>query len=74
MTGYKKFKGFMAEHDLTQNDIAELLGVTRQYINMALNGKRGADLKGSHITLICNHYGISSDDYFHKVKSSSGNY
>ena len=22
-------------HDLTQNDIAELLGVTRQYINMA---------------------------------------
>lgn len=57
-----KFKGYCAENRIKQTDLAKLLGITVQSINMKLNGKR--DFSLSEVKTICSHYGISADYYF----------
>ena len=64
MPGYKKFKGFMVEQGITQQEIAELLDVPRARVNLILNGQRGVDFRGKEIETLCGRYGISADDYF----------
>lgn len=57
-----KFKGYCAEHNIKQKDIAELLGITPQTVNRKLNGKEPFTL--DQVKTICAHYGISADEYF----------
>lgn len=69
MEGYRKFKGFMVEHGISQQELADLLQLSRTQINLILNGSRGADFKARHIALICRTYGISADEYFFNRQS-----
>lgn len=71
MTGFAKFKGFLVEKRIQQTEVAELIGVSRPYLNMILNGQRGADFTINQVNTICNHYGIDIDEYFFKPKAAS---
>ena len=57
-----KFKGYCAEHNIKQKDIAELLGITPQTVSRKMNGKEPFTL--DQVKTICAHYGISADEYF----------
>ncbi len=68
MPGYNKFKLFLVEQGIKQEEVAELIGLSRSQLNMILNGQRGNDFYVSQVVKICNHYKISADDYFFKSK------
>lgn len=64
MANYTKFKIYLAEKNITQQELAELLGVTRTTINRILSGNQGADFKVQDIVKICETYKIEAADYF----------
>jgi predicted XRE-type DNA-binding protein len=66
---YTKFKAYMKEHDIKQEDLATLLGKTIPTVNQHLNGT-GSDFSMGEVRTICLSYGISSDEYFIKQKVS----
>ncbi len=66
MAGYPKLRAFLFLNRISQTKVAEMLGVSRTNLNMMLNGTRGADFKGNQISLICNEFNISADEYFVK--------
>lgn len=66
---YTKFKAWMAENDVKQEQLGELLNKTKTTINQNLNGT-GGDFSVKDIRTICLHYGISSDAYFIHQKVS----
>lgn len=70
MSGYNKFKIFLVEQGITQQEVADLLQITRSQLNLILNGQRGKDFTGSQILLLCNTYNISADLYFFKEEVS----
>lgn len=70
MGGYTRFKGFLVEKGIRQDEIATLLGVPRVSINLILNGRRGRDFTGRQIEKICETYNISAHDYFFTRKVS----
>ena len=57
-----RFKGYCAEHNIKQGEIAELLGITIQSVNRKINGKEPFTLE--QVKTLCEHYGISADEYF----------
>lgn len=57
-----KFKGYCAEHNIRQKDIADLLGINVQSVNRKMNGKEPFTLE--QVKTLCTHYGISADEYF----------
>lgn len=57
-----KFKGYCAEHNIKQSEIAELLGIAVSNVNKKLNGKEPFTLE--QVKIICQHYHISADIYF----------
>lgn len=57
-----KFKGYCAEHNIKQSEIAELIKKTPQIVNAKMNGREPWTLE--QIKIICNHYKISADEYF----------
>lgn len=59
-----QFKGWMAENKVTQGEIAELLGISLQSVNIKVNGKQDFSLK--QIRTICEKYGISADIFLPK--------
>ncbi len=61
MNGYNKFKSFMIERGIKQDEVAELLEMSRSQLNMILNGQRGNDFKASHLVKLAEHYQISVD-------------
>ena len=58
----KRFKGYMALHDIKQTEIAKLLGIEVQNVNAKVNGRQEFTLE--QIRILCQHYGISADDFF----------
>ena len=54
-----KFKGYLAEHGITQTELAEVLDLSIQSINKKVNGKE--DFTLAQIKVICQTYGISAD-------------
>lgn len=60
---YTKFKNYLDENDIKQQDIAELLEKSVSAVNQNLNGT-GGDFSVSEIRKICLKYRISSDVYF----------
>lgn len=53
------FKGWLAENNITQTEIANLLGMSIQSINLKCNGKQ--DFTLPQIAKICETYHISAD-------------
>lgn len=64
MKGYKRFKAYLVEHDIRQTEIAELLGVSKNYVNRVINGVGNSDFSGKEIKMICDTYQISSEIFF----------
>lgn len=58
----KRFKGYMAEHDISQKELADLLGITQENVNAKVNGRQEFTL--AQVKIICQKYGISADNYF----------
>lgn len=58
------FKGYMAEHNIRQAEIAELLGISIQSVNLKVNGK--LDFSLPQVRLICERYGVSADIFLPK--------
>lgn len=57
-----KFKGWLVEHQVTQKDLAELLGIAESNVNAKVNGRQ--DFTLDQVKTICKTYGISADDFF----------
>ena len=57
-----KFKGYCAENNISQREIAEILGIKIQSANAKLNGRQ--DFTFSQVRTLCEHFGISADIYF----------
>lgn len=57
-----KFKAWLVENQISQAEVAELLGITRQLANAKLNGREEFTL--SQVRTLCKHYGISADNFF----------
>lgn len=66
MKGYNKFKQFLLEQGIKQEEVATLLGMSRSQLNMILNGQRDNDFLVSQMIKLCEHYNISADHYFIK--------
>ena len=60
--GNLKFKGFLAERNIKQDEIAELLGITVNNVNLKINNKQPWTLE--QVKVICEKYEISADFYF----------
>jgi len=58
----KRFKGYMAEHDISQAEIAEILGIAKENVNAKVNGRQ--DFTMAQVRILCQHYSISADDFF----------
>lgn len=58
----KKFKGYMSEHDISQKEVANVLGITPENVNAKVNGRQ--DFTLAQVKTLCQHYGISADDFF----------
>ena len=57
-----KFKGYCAEHNIRQSEVAELLNISVQQVNRKINGKEAFTLE--QVKTLCKHFNISADDYF----------
>lgn len=68
-TPYSKFKAFMEENNIRQEDLANLLGKSIPAVNQNLNGT-GGDFSMAEVRKICVTYSISSDMYFIMQKVS----
>ena len=53
------FKGWMAENNIRQSEIAELLDISLQSVNLKVNGKQDFTLQ--QVKKICERYSISAD-------------
>ena len=54
-----KFKGWLAENGIKQQEIADLLKIDISNVNLKVNGKQPFTMEQAK--LICNTYGISMD-------------
>lgn len=66
---YTKLKAYFDEHNIKQQEIAELLDKSVSAVNQNLNGT-GGDFSASEIRTICLKYRISADEFFINQKVS----
>lgn len=66
---YLKLKAYFVENNIKQKEVAKLLGKSVSALNQNLNGT-GGDFSLSEVRLLCQQYGISSDDFFVAQKVS----
>lgn len=57
-----KFKGYCAENNIKQSEVAEILEITPQTANKKINGKERFTFE--QVQTLCRHYNISADEYF----------
>lgn len=57
-----KFKAWMVQNRIPQQEIADLLGISLQMTNAKINGREEFTL--SQVKKICKQYQISADEYF----------
>lgn len=60
---YNKFKAYLVENDIKQEELAKLLGKSKSALNQNLNGT-GGDFNLKELRLIMNTYNISIDEFF----------
>lgn len=64
------FKGWLVSHNIKQSEIADLLGLTINAVNMKVNGKQAFTL--AQVAKICDTYGVSADIFLpDKLQSSN---
>jgi len=52
-----------AKHNLRQEDIATIIGVSRSFIKNVENGKSRAKYNLNHIDKLADHFGLSPKDF-----------
>ena len=57
-----KFKAWLVENQISQSEVAEVLGISRALANAKINGRE--DFTLSQVKTLCKHYKISADIYF----------
>ena len=64
--GYPKFKKYMSDNNINQQEIALLLGYSREKVNSILNGtsRYGTDFTGKDFKKLHETYGINVNEYF----------
>lgn len=62
INGYPKFKSYLVEYGIKQEEIADFLGMSREKLNTILNGKRNADFSMSEIVTLSKKFEWSPDD------------
>lgn len=60
---YTKFKCWMKENRITNDDIGKIIGKSRFGVLQRINGT-GADFSAEEVRKICLRYGISADAFF----------
>ena len=55
----ERLKEIRKYHDVTQKEIAAVLGISQQHYSMYENGKR--TLNAEQIITLCKHYKVSAD-------------
>ncbi|MGV3224348.1 helix-turn-helix transcriptional regulator [Staphylococcus hyicus] len=64
--GYPKLKKYLKDNNISQQEIADLLGYSREKVNTIINGtsRYGTDFSGRDIRLMHEKYGININHYF----------
>lgn len=62
---YYKFKGYLAENNIQQKDIAEMLKVSQPTLSKRLNGK-GGDFTLQDVKKICTRLNIKAEIFFNQ--------
>lgn len=62
VNGYPRLKAFLVENNIRQDEIADILKMSRTKLNTVLNGKRNADFQMSEIILLAQHFKWNKDD------------
>ena len=60
---YTKFKCWMTENGVTNEDIGKIIGKSRFGVSQRINGT-GPDFSAEEVRKICLRYGISADAFF----------
>lgn len=55
--------GLRAKHNLTQEDIGTIIGVSRSFVKNIENGKSRAKYNLNHIDKLADHFGLSPKDF-----------
>ncbi len=58
------FKAWMVENNIRQAEVAEVLNISLQSVNMKVNGKK--DFTLAQVKKLCEHYRISADIFIPK--------
>jgi transcriptional regulator with XRE-family HTH domain len=61
--GYAKLKGFLVEHGIQQQEIADALGIDRSTFNSKLN-RNNADFTLSEVRYLCRTYHLDFNTFF----------
>ncbi len=61
-TAVNKFRGWCAEHNISNKELALLLGVNESNMCLKMNGKQNFSI--AQVKKICSTYGISADEFF----------
>ncbi|AYC30038.1 helix-turn-helix domain-containing protein [Paenisporosarcina cavernae] len=62
INGYPKFKSYLVEFGIRQEEVAEILGMSREKLNTILNGRRNADFSMSEIIVLADRFKWSPED------------
>ncbi len=60
---YYKFKGYLAENNIQQKEVAEILEISQATLSKRLNGKSG-DFTVQDLKKICMNHGIKAEIFF----------
>lgn len=60
---FSKLKGFFVENNIKQQEVADLLGISRSTFNLKLNGK-GMDFTCTEVRKMCQKYNLNADIFF----------
>lgn len=59
MTYYERLRQVREDHDMTQDDVAAILGTTRQQVSKYETGRQ--EMTVSKLTALCRALGVSAD-------------
>lgn len=57
-----RFKAWLVENEISQREISEVLGITRELTNAKINGRK--DFTLAQVKRLCDYYKISADNFF----------
>jgi DNA-binding Xre family transcriptional regulator len=60
---YSKFKGYLAENNIQQKEVAKTINISEATISKRLNGK-GGDFTIQDLKKICNKFNIKAEIFF----------